>query len=283
MKLFYFYITLILVNVSADDDEATYTKHVFLTNAAIELAYNKNDLNVGDNSEANGLEHVIEKMVNNTPSFHNEDFYLCFAKINFMIALPDQTDIVFEIPEMPHLGPLQKCGYYQHIMQQEIRNTLTLDIDIPEADEVQDFGSLDLTTLAEQRRGHVKQALKNIFRRVFADDIKDFRSLNLTALAEGRRVTGTSLENIIRRRVSDGSVLSHKHIVSLLRMCRMIALYMSIKFPTSYTKDLLIDFIGRTCKLGDGITEKIYKKIDGLWWQIGRDNGTVQLLEEQLI
>ncbi|XP_050443289.1 uncharacterized protein LOC126847199 [Adelges cooleyi] len=280
MKLFWFLITFVLVNVSAND-ETIYKKEVFLTNAAIELAYAKNDLIVGDNSATNALEHVIEKIVNNTSSFQIPDFYHNFAKINVMIAVPDKTDIVGDLLSEPsqydHL--LDKCSFYQFNMQQEIRQILNLVI--LEGATDQDFRSLDLTTLAEQRRSLVKPALKNIIRRKLADDVQEFRGLNWTALAERRRVTGTSLGNIIRRRVSDVSELED----SLLLMCRLLGVYMSTTCPTSYVKKLLFDFINLTCTLDDGSTQKkMYKKIDGLWWQINPvNNSTVQLLEEQLL
>ncbi|XP_050440151.1 uncharacterized protein LOC126845531 [Adelges cooleyi] len=285
MKIFLFLITLVLFNVSAYD-EMNYKKEVFLTNVAIELAYNKNDFTVGDNSGLNGLEHVIEKMVNDTSSFQIEDYYVNFAKINFMIAVPDQTDIAINITDFEHLHNNFKCVHYQYMMQLEIKNTL--NIDIPKLDESQ-IGDLNLTTLAEQRRCLVKPALKNIFRRLLGSmysqfmmqleirdlltgEARDLGGLNLTTLAEQRRVTGRSLGNKIRRvlKTDTSEVAKYQNLldVSLLRMCRLIGLYISTQIPTSFIKKLMIDPINDTCTLYDGITQKKYKKINGVVWQI---------------
>ncbi|XP_050442591.1 uncharacterized protein LOC126846828 isoform X2 [Adelges cooleyi] len=146
----------------------------------------------------------------------------------------------------------------------------SFDIAIPDADEGQDFGSLDLTILADQRRGLVKTALKNIFRRIIG--------FNLASLIEERRVTGRSPKNIIERRVFDGPVSD----VSLFQMCRLMGLYMSTQFPTSYIKEIWIDPIINTCTLDDGITQKRFKKMNGEWWQISPDDDTVRPLEEHL-
>ncbi|XP_050433524.1 uncharacterized protein LOC126841231 [Adelges cooleyi] len=204
-----------------------------------------------------------------------------------MIAVPEKTDIVSNIREFDYQHNYLKCMHYQYIMQLEIRHTLNITIPKPEAD----FEALNLTTLAEQRRRLVKPALKNIFKRLLGsmynqfmmqleirdlltDEVRDLQGLNLTTLAEQRRVTGTSLENKIRRvlktdvpeivKDQNGSVLD----VSLLRMCRLIALYISTQFPTSYIKKLQIDFIDGTCIMDDGITKKKYKKVNGIVWNI---------------
>ncbi|XP_050443264.1 uncharacterized protein LOC126847194 [Adelges cooleyi] len=305
MKLFCFLTTFVLVNVLAND-EVTYKKVVFFTNAAIELAYNTNELIEGDNFVTNGLEYVIEKMVN------DEDSYKSFAKINLMMAVPDKTDLVNHIPSlvpffpmhmlgmqyqlfvrqeirdtlgMEYLSPIKKCINYQNYMQQEIKDTL--EIDFPEADESQDFGSLDLTILANQRRRLVKTAIKKIFRRVIGTmfdqfflelEVRDTLNLvgsNLATLIEERRATGTSLENTIRQRVlgtenpevvedQNGSIRD----CPLLRFCRLMGLYMSTQLPTLYIKKIWIDSNENTCTLDDGTIERKFKKINGVWSQI---------------
>ncbi|XP_050442590.1 uncharacterized protein LOC126846828 isoform X1 [Adelges cooleyi] len=163
----------------------------------------------------------------------------------------------------------------------------SFDIAIPDADEGQDFGSLDLTILADQRRGLVKTALKNIFRRIIGTmyyqllmklERGDTLGFNLASLIEERRVTGRSPKNIIERRVFDGPVSD----VSLFQMCRLMGLYMSTQFPTSYIKEIWIDPIINTCTLDDGITQKRFKKMNGEWWQISPDDDTVRPLEEHL-
>ncbi|XP_050443268.1 uncharacterized protein LOC126847197 isoform X2 [Adelges cooleyi] len=281
MKLFCFLITyFFFVNVSAETpDETTIKKEVFLANAAIELAYNKNDLIVGD-----GLEHVIERIVNNITTFQTEG-YECFAKINYMIAIPEKTDIVDLIPELDYCEPMRRCMIHQNTMQHEIKNTL--DIPIPVVEDGQNIEGLNITTLAEERRRLVKPALTNIFRRVFGSiydqfiilDIRneltkqvlDLGGLNLTKLAEKRRVTGKSLENIIRRHVLRTKIpevvedpSGSEHVDYSIRLCRLIGLYISAHYPTSYIKELWIDPDNNTCNLYDGSKQITYQKINGV-------------------
>ncbi|XP_050443263.1 uncharacterized protein LOC126847193 [Adelges cooleyi] len=299
MKLFCFLITFVIVNVLANDEVTYYKEVVFLTNEAIEIAYSTNDLIVGDISSINGLEHVIEKMVN------DEDSYKCFAQLNLMIAVPDQTDLINYIPRldcfslrgMEDVTPMKRCIDYQDFMQHEMK--YTLGIDYPIADENQDFEGLNLTTLAEQRRSWVKTALKNIFRRKLRSMYDQFMlqlgirntlnlvGSNLATLIEERRISGTSLENTIRRRVlgtnipevvedQNGSVRDY----SLLPLCRLMGLYLSTLFPTSYIKELWINPNVSTCTMDDGTTLRVFKKINGVWSQISSIN---QLLEDLLI
>ncbi|XP_050432854.1 uncharacterized protein LOC126840899 isoform X2 [Adelges cooleyi] len=217
MKFFCFLISFVFVIVSAFD-EADYKKEVYITNVAIGSAWNY------------GLEHVIETMVN------DNDSYKCFAKINFMIALPDHPEIVNEIPEDLDLDELRKSMHYQFMMRLEIKHTLRNEY--PEVDKDK-----------EERRRRVVPSLKNIFRRVF-----------------------------------DGSLDHVRGDVSLMRMCRLIGLYISTTIPTNYIKRLNIEPFTSTCILWDGIMFKRYRKINDVWWQIDlvNTNGRVQLLEEQL-
>ncbi|XP_050443271.1 uncharacterized protein LOC126847197 isoform X4 [Adelges cooleyi] len=261
MKLFCFLITyFFFVNVSAETpDETTIKKEVFLANAAIELAYNKNDLIVGGKPGA--------------------------TKINYMIAIPEKTDIVDLIPELDYCEPMRRCMIHQNTMQHEIKNTL--DIPIPVVEDGQNIEGLNITTLAEERRRLVKPALTNIFRRVFGSiydqfiilDIRneltkqvlDLGGLNLTKLAEKRRVTGKSLENIIRRHVLRTKIpevvedpSGSEHVDYSIRLCRLIGLYISAHYPTSYIKELWIDPDNNTCNLYDGSKQITYQKINGV-------------------
>ncbi|XP_050443291.1 uncharacterized protein LOC126847200 [Adelges cooleyi] len=166
MKLLCVLFTFVLVSVSANDD-ATYKKIVFLTNAAIEQAFNKNDLVVGNNNRANGLEHIIEKIVNDDRSYRS------FAQINFMIASPDKLDLTNLISAFARfIPPTVSAIRYQLSMRKEIKETL--DIDISDDLYREDPEGLNLTTLAEQRRRSVKKALKNIFRSKFGPKYNRF-------------------------------------------------------------------------------------------------------------
>ncbi|XP_050443281.1 uncharacterized protein LOC126847198 isoform X7 [Adelges cooleyi] len=276
MNLSCILITFVLVNVSATD-EAIYKMEVFITNEMIEFAYNKNDLIVEEYSGANGLEYVIEKIVNDEASF---------AKINLMIAIPG-NNITGIDPELEHLHAcliLLKCKQYQNIMQNVIGSTL--DIAYPVVPYGQDLRRLNLTTLGGQRRHYVKKALKNIFKRklgsmydqfIFQLKIRDTsnrKRLNLSTLIERRRVTGTSIESSIRHVLGtdiadvNQDQIRSVHGVSLLRMCRLMGIYLSTRFPTSYIRQLWIDPINMTCTLDEGDIQRRFKQTNGVWWQI---------------
>ncbi|XP_050434932.1 uncharacterized protein LOC126842092 [Adelges cooleyi] len=112
---------------------------------------------------------------------------------------------------------------------------------------------------------------------------QDYRSLDLRALAQDRRnLTGPALKNIINR-VLDEPVQDIPDDDDLPMMCYLIGLYMSTKFPTSYTRKIQIDAISHTCTLSNAYSDKIYTKNGGSWRQIN-ENGTVtQLLKDQLV
>ncbi|XP_050443283.1 uncharacterized protein LOC126847198 isoform X9 [Adelges cooleyi] len=274
MKFVCFFITLVVENISAFD-EAAYKKEVFITNQMIELAYNKNDLTIGQHSEANGLEYVIEEIVNDV------EYYNSFAQINLMTALPDKTDIVLLIPAMKYLDGrliMNTCKQYQTIIKHEIESIL--NIVYPKVPYSEGFRSLNLTTLGEQRRPFVKQALENILRRKL-----DSERLNLTTLTEGRRVTGTSIESSIRHVLGTDIADVNQdqtrsvHGVSLLRICRLMGLYLSTRFPTSYIKDLWVDPMIMTCTLDEGDIQRRFKQINGVWWQISSTTSKAVLTE----
>ncbi|XP_050443284.1 uncharacterized protein LOC126847198 isoform X10 [Adelges cooleyi] len=269
MKFVCFFITLVVENISAFD-EAAYKKEVFITNQMIELAYNKNDLTIGQHSEANGLEYVIEEIVNDV------EYYNSFAQINLMTALP-------------------ACKQYQTIIKHEIESIL--NIVYPKVPYSEGFRSLNLTTLGEQRRPFVKQALENILRRklgpmydqfILQLEIRDTLNserLNLTTLTEGRRVTGTSIESSIRHVLGTDIADVNQdqtrsvHGVSLLRICRLMGLYLSTRFPTSYIKDLWVDPMIMTCTLDEGDIQRRFKQINGVWWQISSTTSKAVLTE----
>ncbi|XP_050434915.1 uncharacterized protein LOC126842086 isoform X3 [Adelges cooleyi] len=210
MKLIGFFVPFILVNVSADVFEADYRKQVLVTNVSI--------MEAGT------------------------------GKLNFMIAVPEQlnTTICIPISDLRPIPILDKLLDYQDFMGWKIRRTLKMKY--PNIENNQDFGSLDLTTLAQDRRD----------------------------------VTGPALKNIINR-LLDGPVQDIPNNAAIKRMCTLIGLYMSAEFPTSYIKRIHIDLSNRTCTLLDGTTEKIYSKNGGVWEQISEYGTVLQRLKDQLV
>ncbi|XP_050427510.1 uncharacterized protein LOC126837620 [Adelges cooleyi] len=173
-----------------------------------------------------------------------------------MIAVPEKTDYLPEIPELDYLNRMKKCMFLQFLFRRElvIKLNIALPIDInkrivdPEFDNTQNFGDLDLTDLAEQRRGQVVSALINIIRRGL-----------------------------------DGPLWHVSDDVYMEWMSRMMGLYMSARLPSSPIKSVWINTQNGTFMLWDGSTHKRYKRILGVWHQINLNNSDpVQLLEEQL-
>ncbi|XP_050443285.1 uncharacterized protein LOC126847198 isoform X11 [Adelges cooleyi] len=261
MKFVCFFITLVVENISAFD-EAAYKKEVFITNQMIELAYNKNDLTIGQHSEANGLEYVIEEIVNDV------EYYNSFAQINLMTALPDKTDIVLLIPAMKYLDGrliMNTCKQYQTIIKHEIESILNIvypKVPYSEGPMYDQF----------------------ILQLEIRDTLNSER-LNLTTLTEGRRVTGTSIESSIRHVLGTDIADVNQdqtrsvHGVSLLRICRLMGLYLSTRFPTSYIKDLWVDPMIMTCTLDEGDIQRRFKQINGVWWQISSTTSKAVLTE----
>ncbi|XP_050439866.1 uncharacterized protein LOC126845262 isoform X9 [Adelges cooleyi] len=223
MQFFCFLTLFVLVKATAN--EASCKREVFLANEMIQLAYNKNDFIVGNNSRTS----------------------------------------------MEGQHPFTRCVFYQDMMQFDIHK-----IDRAIAAFGQNFGSLDLKDLADQRRSLVKTALKNIFKRKLGPmynqfmtelEIRDTKNLvgsNLATLAEKRRGNGTSLESKIRRRVGNDNpkVVEDQNRsplhVFLSRLCRLTGLYMSTQFPNPCIQELSIDAHNYTCTLKDGSKEIIF-------------------------
>ncbi|XP_050427559.1 uncharacterized protein LOC126837662, partial [Adelges cooleyi] len=278
MKLFCVVILFVFVNVSADD-RMLYTDMVRRTNEVIERAYHINDLTVNGISGINGLEYVIEAIVD------DKDYNGNFGKINVMIAVPDILEIVVHltVPRRKFPNALRKAMHFQDLMQIEVINKLRQQVWFGFLmNESHDYKILDLTALAEQRRRRVKPALKNIIERTLDISFNQFNmkqpeirdtsnlgGLNLTTLVEKRRVTGTSLKNTMRRSLetnipkADDDDDDENEFLSFLsfRLCRLMALYMSTQFPTAYIKDVQTD--SNICIMDDGITQKRYKQING--------------------
>ncbi|XP_050434226.1 uncharacterized protein LOC126841677 [Adelges cooleyi] len=96
MKIFCLLISIFFVKVLAVYD--SYMGFLHLTTIGIKLAYEKNDLTVGSRSRLNGLEYLIETMVDNVK---NDPTYQDFRHINFLMAVPDHSEILSRISELP--------------------------------------------------------------------------------------------------------------------------------------------------------------------------------------
>ncbi|XP_050428918.1 uncharacterized protein LOC126838479 isoform X4 [Adelges cooleyi] len=292
MKQFGFFIFFLFVNISADKKEI-YLRPVYLTNAAIKCAYNINDVTVGDNSKANGLEHVIETMVD------DKRYVNQFAKINFMIALPDQTEIVLKKPDWK--GKVEVL---------ENKTDVVLGIPVSDFNHTKEFENLVENGKELPRHILYKRELKSagnhqyimheemvaILGQRIRDAInievseyykhKNSEKLDLSTLANERRefYVAPALKHILTREL-EASVQRVDDDVSLLRVCRFIGIYISTQLPDLYITDLQIDSTDGTCTLWDKCnTPKRYRKINGSWSQISLDdlNDAVAPLEQQL-
>ncbi|XP_050427970.1 uncharacterized protein LOC126837966 [Adelges cooleyi] len=97
MKLFCLLIFFFFVDVLADDGD-DYYEYFKNTTEAIMFLCETNDLTEGGRSGRENLEHLIEKMVDDTTS--NPD-YKDFCKICFLIAVPDKIEIISRILAYP--------------------------------------------------------------------------------------------------------------------------------------------------------------------------------------
>ncbi|XP_050422344.1 uncharacterized protein LOC126834207 [Adelges cooleyi] len=112
MKLFCLLISFFFVDVLSENaDEFEYKVLVYQTTQMFRRAYFLNNITVGHTSGINGLEYVIERMVND---INNVLGFQDFCKINLLIAVPDQKEIISSIREIPFYDPLQKVSE-QHV------------------------------------------------------------------------------------------------------------------------------------------------------------------------
>ncbi|XP_050443648.1 uncharacterized protein LOC126847457 [Adelges cooleyi] len=109
---------------------------------------------------------------------------------------------------------------------------------------------------------------------------QNFGELVLTQLGEERRrFTKRALQLLII------DALGKVQEFSVLVMCRLIALFMSTKFPTSFIKNIKIGK-KNTCFIQDDISAyKIYRDINGKWWQVNVNDieNKLNSLEGQLV
>ncbi|XP_050435304.1 uncharacterized protein LOC126842387 [Adelges cooleyi] len=263
MKLFCFLTSFVFVNVSTDQ-LTDYKREVIITNAHIELAYNMNNITVGNKIVANGLEHVIKQIVVDVDYEANI--------LGFQLSDIVFENIMFTVPEcFEYLYILEEAIEIQKALQKVI--TDELGIAVPNIQN-QNFGDLVLSQLGKERRRITLMALSNMLSHALGFG-------NMTHLIEQRRMHTTGgIKNRIVRTVAD----IHNQELSILGMCRLIALFISTNLPTSYIKNLKTGD-KKTCFLYDKITEyKIYRDFDGVWWQVNDNDidDKLQPLMDQL-
>ncbi|XP_050433558.1 uncharacterized protein LOC126841253 isoform X2 [Adelges cooleyi] len=247
-------------------DQEDYRKEVSIANAFIELAYNKNDLIVGDNSGINGLEHVIEIMVDDI--IHYDEFGI----MNLMIAVPDKTDILTHIHYSGHDDNKTRLKNYQKDMGLKISTVLGLsDTEIEEIRRLGDFKIDETERLGDLEIDETERL----------GDTEIDETENIETIAQTRRdCTGPAIKNIIRRVLDE-----HAQVVpddpAVERMCRLMGLFRSTQFPSSFTTMVKIDFSKRTCILLHELNMIKYTYNAGTWVQVKRNN-VLQALVEQL-
>ncbi|XP_050430152.1 uncharacterized protein LOC126839128 isoform X1 [Adelges cooleyi] len=242
MKLFFLLICFFFVDVLADEDLDNYMSYFYLSTTSIKRAYSMNNVTIGDRSGLNGLELVIEAMVDDT---NNALEYAEFCKINFLIAIPEQTEILPRIAELSFLPPLLKANYFLRMMIQLMDRLLGIRMD----GYKKDLNMETLKSYADYRRTFVVPALKNR----------------------------------IQSRLLDGSVEHVDDEASLLANCRLLGLYLSTQSPESFIVGVKIDLTDFTCTFTDkNDAERRYRKIDNVWSEISMENQVIKSLEQQL-
>ncbi|XP_050435724.1 uncharacterized protein LOC126842659 isoform X4 [Adelges cooleyi] len=233
MKLFGFLISFFIVNVSTK--LAFYKKMVLVTNEHIKLASDKNNFTIGQQRVANGLEHVILQLV-------------------------DTID-----PKNTHRDSV--LAEHQQSIQYKIENYLK--IDIPKVTN-QDFYTLDLEQLGEERRSYTRIALNNILNRLI--DSEKIAS-NLTSRIEERTVNPTKVK---QKQIAQ--IVDSKRKVPLLLICRLLAVFISTKFP-KLPITVVHDQPGiQACYLYDKFkTCQAYRDINRVWWIVNCENFNVTI------
>ncbi|XP_050435689.1 uncharacterized protein LOC126842659 isoform X2 [Adelges cooleyi] len=254
MKLFGFLISFFIVNVSTK--LAFYKKMVLVTNEHIKLASDKNNFTIGQQRVANGLEHVILQLVDTIDPKNTHRDSVIFI-LNNMFAV-----LVWDFKE--DLGVLAE---HQQSIQYKIENYLK--IDIPKVTN-QDFYTLDLEQLGEERRSYTRIALNNILNRLI--DSEKIAS-NLTSRIEERTVNPTKVK---QKQIAQ--IVDSKRKVPLLLICRLLAVFISTKFP-KLPITVVHDQPGiQACYLYDKFkTCQAYRDINRVWWIVNCENFNVTI------
>ncbi|XP_050423667.1 uncharacterized protein LOC126835245 isoform X2 [Adelges cooleyi] len=165
MKLFWFLISCVFVNISTYDIN-DYKRDMAITNEHIKLASDM--FIITDNFNECGLEHIIKNIIGNN---------------NYSL-------------DTPHLGDFEESVRDQTVLREKIQYELY--IPVPEVPE-QNYKTLTLIHLGDQRRKYTRPVLINIFHQVIVGFKEQFPSVWI---------------------------------------CRLIALFTSTKFPMSYVRDI---------------------------------------------
>ncbi|XP_050430154.1 uncharacterized protein LOC126839128 isoform X3 [Adelges cooleyi] len=152
MKLFFLLLSFFFVNVLADYT-GIFLELFYHTTISIERAYVMNNLTIGDRSGLNGLEHVIETMADDV---NNALEYGQFRKINFLIAVPEQLEIISRI---------EVAVWYLRGMKELIHRLLRLRM----GGYKKDLTMETLKPYADHRRAYIVPALRNLIGRRLLD------------------------------------------------------------------------------------------------------------------
>ncbi|XP_050434005.1 uncharacterized protein LOC126841504 isoform X2 [Adelges cooleyi] len=250
MKLFTLLITFLFVAGVLADDESVYMDDLLTSTELIKKIYSKNYLTTSGTSIINGLEHIIESMVDSVDEF----FFNNFQKLCFLIAIPDHMDIISDAIAMDQIS--DQSGNLVRVRDLTKKANVFLDLMIR-------FIGLELIGYRLQMTYTTDRGtLQNIAN-------------------ERREYVRLALINIIRRRVLGEQVVDD--VASLLPKCRFLGVYLSAQSPESYIKKVEIEPTSHTCIFEDkNDTISKYRKIDGTWSQIGLNDQAGESLETQL-
>ncbi|XP_050431423.1 uncharacterized protein LOC126839992 [Adelges cooleyi] len=162
MKYLWFLISFFFVNIMAND-LSDYKECVWNITDFIRQAYEKRNVTVGGISRANGLEHIIEIMVDDVNSIYKD-----FRKINCLIAVPERPNMIFKVPGPYYSNILKKAKHFHDVMLKQMSSKL--GIKLYEV-RYQIWGTLK--TLGDDRRDYVIPALNNIITRILGEPVQN--------------------------------------------------------------------------------------------------------------
>ncbi|XP_050431022.1 uncharacterized protein LOC126839655 isoform X1 [Adelges cooleyi] len=250
MKLSSLLISFLFLAGVLADDESVYMDNIFTSTELIKNIYFKSYLTTSGTPIINGLEHIIEFMVDDV----HELGFLNFQKLCFLIAIPDHKDSISNIAAFRRVPG--QSGMYDGVFGLTQKANAILDQMIqvivikligyrPKITYTTEFGTLQ--DIANERRELAALALKSLI---------------------GRRLLGEQV-------VDDEASLSSK--------CRFLGIYLSTQSPDTYIKEVDIESTSLTCIFTDkSNTISKYRKIDGTWSQIVFNNQAGESLETQL-
>ncbi|XP_050431444.1 uncharacterized protein LOC126840007 [Adelges cooleyi] len=195
-------------------------------------------------------------------SIDTENVLFDFCTTNFLMAVPDETDILsntaaFSIREEPAKDPEKVNAEY------EITQDLT---------EKAIFFFYLMTYFIDYIRG----SSNDLTYTTDHGTLKDIAN-------ERRDHVASALNGIIGRRIID-TVGDEDDVASLTLKCYYLGIYLSTQSPELYIKEVNIDSTSLTCIFIDkNNNQKRYGKIDATWSEINSDDqpgeSLVQLLQ----